>query len=506
MKLKYSLLFVVVILAVIIVFILFLFFYFINVKPFSRAPSLRPSLSQEELKELTFSSFTDLFSGVGWIDQTKTTLYQDRNITAFLFPPKFDFEKLENESSLAAIKQLQFASRQSDGGDVRCLKNKCLVQKDLNLFLEQDGDTRQIDLPSEIKEKNLINVSIGMLDNIWLVGAVEKLNNQYQGKVFYFDGTKFSEVSYPKNEDDLFISKYPGIIGFGGTDNDWLAIYGAYEGMAYRILNPSGLANKDEAVKFQDISRFFGIRVLNEGFQPLVLRAGSGRNTHWYVFNLNKGNPKLIKLFQNKTDEIVGATDLTPLFMPAEIESSSFAVQEVNLGFLKSLFSEENILLAAKLKKLDGKEELWQFRDWGFDKTKPTQITSLNINNYSAEVRTAKIEKLDLTNQGAKMRPVRNLIINKFLQQKKAEGDFAEYKSINTNSAELSNVVNFFLSNNAADWIEANLGQEIVFPQKNGRGLFWRAEFEPDNDSLTSPFLDTLTLHYYVKFLRPVAQ
>ncbi|MFB6212902.1 MAG: hypothetical protein ABEI53_03780, partial [Candidatus Magasanikbacteria bacterium] len=36
------------------------------------------------------SSFTDLFSGVGWIDSKKTTMHHDKVMTAFTFKPVFE--------------------------------------------------------------------------------------------------------------------------------------------------------------------------------------------------------------------------------------------------------------------------------------------------------------------------------------------------------------------------------------------------------------------------------
>ncbi|KKL76524.1 hypothetical protein LCGC14_2044050, partial [marine sediment metagenome] len=382
---------------------------------------------------LVASSFTDLFSGDGWLNKNSTTLYQNRVTTVFTFPPEFEWQKIESTELPYGIDR--FVERREDGSDARCLNNSCLVQKELNLSL----DAYNVALPKSVRVESLVDVSIGALDTVWLIGTVEQKDNTFIGRAFYFNGRQFEEIF---EEDAPFRSKYEGKIGFGGSDENFLVVYGAYEGMAYHIRKGK------EPV---DISRFFGIRVMRRGFQPVVVKSGSGEDTAWYVFSMTENNPKFIKLFQNGTDEIVGVFDLTKSLFITPVKSASFYLNK-NVNTLN-----------AKIMTLSSEEEFWEFTDKGFDKSETFEIVSVNINNYSAEVRRAAISGHDFSDRGTR--------------------------------------VEFYLSNNGEDWFQVELGEMFEFPQKDGRQLLWRAEFIPNGGPHTSPFLDSIRLDYWVRFL-----
>lgn len=396
-----------------------------------------PIITKQNIEEnLTLSSFSDLFSGVGWIDQSGTTMYQDRFSTAFLFPPVISAQKIDAPAERPAERGL-------NGEDTRCIKSKCFSQREFELLYKGGPIT----LPEELAGKQLVNISIGNLDTLLLLGVVVKRDDdKYEGWVFYFDGKNFSKVF--GGDGNPFISSYIGTLGFGGSDNDWLAIYGAYEGIAYRIR---------DGIKPEDLSYFFHPRVMADGFHPVILRtqvANDPLSVIWYVFSLTPGNPKLIKLFQNKTEKIQGAIDLTRLLEPLQnAAKASFAVLSVKSG---------EITLRAKTER-GGNTEWWEIKDGGFDKSEVRTITSANINNYPAELRTANIKEVDLSTSGASFE--------------------------------------FSLSSDGKIWEPAIVGQDISFNGQNRQRLLWRVKFMPDNDPETTPFFDRLRLSYQVKFL-----
>ena len=232
-----------------------------------------------------------------------------------------------------------------------------------------------------------------------------------------------------------FRSRYAGSIGFGGSDDNFVVIYGAYEGQAYYV----------HGGKADNISHLFGIRVMQGGFKPAVLKGDD-----WYVYSLTEGTPKLVKLFQNGGDSIVGGIDLTRSLFQSGVKSALFRLSG-------------NRSLLADVRGPGAAAGSWEFVDKGFDKSAVREIVSVNINNYPAEGVEAVIAKLSALGGGG--------------------------------SAEL------FLKNDDGAWNRAEAGVKITFKNKNGRQLLWRARFIPDNNPYTTPFLDTIQLKYLVRFL-----
>ncbi len=390
-------------------------------------------------EDLVVSSFTDLFSGVGWINQSSTTLYQDVDMTAFMLPPLFTWQTGGGNfynSPIAA----------SDGTVTSCIRQTCLVQDGLSLYVMPASSKQNfktgvsVSLPSIVDKNRLSNVSIGMLDTTWLVGTVERTDAGYVGRMFFLPLTSASKPTLTPvfgGSNPPFTSQYVGTIGFGGSDSDFLAIYGAYEGQGYHIQN--GAAT--------NISRFFGVRVMENGFYPVAFRSGGD----WYVWSLTRGTPKFIKLFQNGTDEIVGGVDLSKELFPSSVDLALFAPAGTRT-------------FIAQLTQRDGEQSFSTFVDKGFDKSTMRQVVSANVSNYPAEVVRAIVDSVETLGYG---------------------GTAALYMKNGTNET----------------WTSAAVGNVVTFQNPHGRQLFWEMTFVPDSNPFTSPYLDTLELGYAVRFL-----
>jgi len=356
--------------------------------------------------QMVDSSFTDLFSGVGWLNQEETTAYHDFVTMGFSFPPEFEWIRIP----YPAVDFLR--------GLENCISGKCLA-------------IEEVQLPSAVREADLVNVTLGVLDNGWLVGTVEQREGQFLGRVFRYDGQSFEDVFKGK----IFYSKYEGEIGFGGEADDFLAVYGAYEGKGYRIRG-------DEV---EDISRFFGIRAMQGGFQPRVIKT----NNSFYVYSLTERKPALLKLFLDEEGEIAGAVDFTNRIFTG--------------GVAKALFAKvERHKLEARIEYSNSRIEFRRFEDLGFSKDEKIWIWSANISNYPARVEKAQIS-----------------------------GDFSR------SGADIQ----FYLSNDSKKWYEVELGKDFEFPNGEGRQLFWRAGISPRGNDYHSPFFDTIRLKYQVQFL-----
>lgn len=376
------------------------------------------------------SSFTDLFSGAGWIDVEKTTMHQNLVSMAFTFPPVFIWETVTTEADGDNFKFRELRENE----DEACIKNKCLVQIQNNIFF----DGSPLMLPDEIRGMELLNLSIGKLEDIWVLGAVIKnkgaTKDEYEGWIFSFDGLNFKKF-LGGDKDNVFVSDYEGFLGFGGTKHNWVVVYGAHEGLAVQIKNN----------QIKDISGFFSIRSMKGGFKPIVLNIQRDDDFVFYVLSDTKTRPKLIKLFTGKTGWIAGVYDYDGLYNLEAINSTAFAVPE---------YSPYTIIFKVPDNKI------WGFIDKGFDKTAIREIVSQNINNYKRVVKAATITALNYSADGAR--------------------------------------ASFFLSNNGKDWIKTDFGAEIFFPDSEGRELFWRAVFEPDQNLKKSPFLGQINISFRV--------
>lgn len=416
------------------------------------------SIPQSADKIESKSTFTDVFSGNGWLNTEKTTVYQDFNMTELSFPPKFEWRKVTEDELKAPISKYNFFKLEQDSSNKRCLSGKCLVQNGNELFF---GD-KLVSLPLELQSRNLLNISIGATDTFWLLGGVFKLNGSYHGLVYKFDGKEFTKVF---NGND-FVSFYPGVFGFGGVRDNWLAIYAAYEGIAWQVRERNGLEF------FNNISRFFPRRLMGESvsftdakekFTSFIPEAVKNGNS-WYVYSLTSGKPKFIKLLEDGEGKIGSAWDLTNVLGLDKIAKSAvFAIDPIgksveikNGSFLALVNSKESEV---------GASEIWRFIDFGFDKSKSLEAVSQNLNNLGGEVTSAEI---------------RNVAIFGNLDTKQPE-------------------IVFFLSNDGENWHEVSTKQEFFFPTDGGSQLFWKARFIADDDFSASAVLDSLTLVYTVR-------
>ncbi len=385
------------------------------------SPSIAPSV-QTQQQNLVYDVLIDLFSGNGWIGGG-TTLYQDMMMTSFLFTPKFTLERSSFSSSAS------FIGRKSDGSDDRCISHRCLTQKGNALTF----DGRQVLLPIEVRNETIVSVSIGSLKSKWPVGIVTKNGDDYSGWLFIFDGSQFKNIQQEGKE--VFLSKYGASIGFGGIDTDWVAVYGSYDGKAVHVRNSA----------ITDISRFFGIRVMSGGFDPEITRTEAGGDITWFVWN-KSGNPKLVKLFENGTNSIVGATDFSLKIGPM-VPSATL------MQFSAS--SNPHIL---DVKISDGGTEYWKFTDEGFDNSSQKEIVSASLTNRLFPVRLAIIPR-------------------------------AEYSDVNDS-------VDFYLSNDGVDWVKTKIGDTVNFKNQNGYKAFWRAVVRPPANKYYSPYLGLIEVNY----------
>ncbi len=428
----------------------------------SSPSSLVASLPAEEL---IFASFSDLFSSNAALEGAGTTMYRDDAATAFLFPPKLVWAESGKSDFLQEVGLPNVESA------VSCVQSVCLSAK--GTVLTKDGAVIQLPIEGGIE-----NVSVDVVGNEWLVGIVRKEGSGYAGYAYRYNGKMFAPI-FPKEK--AFESEYKGVWGFGGAADDFLAVYGAYQGKGYRIRSnspfPKGSTAEPGGIfSVTDLSWLFDVRIMRGGITPGITRVGSGVHTTWYLWNKERNNrPIFIKLFQNGTEDIVGEADLMgtapqgfSYFAIADSRKSDFP-REVRLPNI-DVFPYSLVGYGER----SGIVSVWSIRDEGFKAPPgPVTVTSVNLNNYQAEVPHIL---------------------------KAAFREFSLGPPKDSPTAPAGEALIALAVSNGGIWesIEAG-GKGLWFKNPHGTALKWRMTVTPGTNPEYTPFIGIFDLDYEVK-------
>ncbi|MFA5154973.1 MAG: hypothetical protein WC453_00915 [Patescibacteria group bacterium] len=340
----------------------------------------------------------------------------------------------------AVQKSLQDAAANDFNGpyaDRRCLGNDCLEQKDWELFYND----RYLDLP--LSSSSLTAVSIAGLQKIWLVGLTFRAGEGYRGRAFRFDGREFTEIVTPSP----ITSLYPGLFGFGGEDDDFLVLYSADQGTAYRIRG----GRFTEAI---NISRFFNIRGPLAAFKAEAIKVVNGSDTVWYIYSSTLSRPRLLKLWQNRTAEIVGSLSFDN-FPGSRAKAALFRKLDVSTG---------QIRLAALVRDYRGGEDWQIFSDRGFKNTKPVSLATPALGKLSGG---AAYRIISIANSALDIDPP---------SQDK---------------------VKWLFSTDNKNWRTVPLGRNLEFKTATANSYFFRLDFPASGDKFFSPFISAIFFDYY---------
>jgi hypothetical protein len=401
------------------------------------------NISRKSTLTSSWRSFGDNFSSYAYVSKDETDMFFDEKVTAFSFPPVYSFDSV------------------SGCDDASCgLKASSLITTD------SDSGQKTDKVPSELKGKKINSSHLDKLASVQIASFIVSEGTEERGYVYFFDGRKFTPIITATTESQI-ITKYSrggGTIVAGGDDKDFLILYIGYEGLGFHYKNG----------KLTNISDFFGLRVSDNGFRPYIIKDGKDNNTTWYVLSRTSNKPKLIKLWQNGSENIVGAVDLSTIFDSANGALAAFTVgdrqQEIKFIFKKDGSTNVNapaqILIPGassqteevKIPSSLSPYELRLFSDKGFDNSTDRSIVSVNLNEAQGDITKAKISDIGINGE-AKL----------------------------------------FLSNSSKIFVETKSGEEIDFTL-HGRDLFWRADFPKGSSNQYSPWFDNINyLDYYLQ-------
>lgn len=392
---------------------------------------------------LYFGSFFESFYNKSNIDLEQSNLYIDLTMDAVMFLPDYEWQPIDSLNTqegqyFSALNYNDFDS--PFFYDQVCLKSNCLEQKGNELWF----NNQPLSLPAI--SGRLQAVSIGVVGDIWLVGLVWQENGSYRGQAYRFDGRSFKAI-FP----DVIGSSYAGRFGFGGDEEDFLVIYGARQGQAYRI----------RGKKISDLSQYFSFRPMNGGFQAKVIKFGSGRETTWYVFSLSAGRPRFVKLWQNGSEEIAGAVDLSALVLGTDTKTSALMLRgkDKNNPAFELVVEERGDY---------GETTYHRFFDNGFHSDKPGQIVTLP------------------NSQGGSSFAIRQLSLAEVKVDESSQGGVSLFfSSKDKKTGELG------------EWQAVELGKKSVFRTEEISSYLIKLEFNPLTNKNFSPFVSEMAFNYY---------
>lgn len=358
-------------------------------------------------------SFGDSFSSNAYLDSGETTMFLDEKMTALIFPPIYDFQKTE-----------------------KCSDHSCGLSEPV--MMDSSSQQKPDHIPPALVKENIVSSSLHKLSSKYIASFIVLENGQENVYAYFFDGNKFSAI-VTNSSDVKMKTKYGrggGRVAVGGNDDNFVLIYNGYEGMGIHYYNGEVF----------DISKFLGLRVSDSGFPPYIIKQGEGRKSVWYILSLNSAKPRLIKLWQNNSEEIVGGHDFSYIFKDSSDKLVAFK-SSYKRGELEFLFSSES-----------NEYYLKTFVDKGFDNSQSREALSIDINSSLATVTKAVIREIGLNGNA-----------------------------------------DIFLGNTSDNFLQAENGKEVRFKRPNPE-LFWKIRFPKSGDKDYSPWLEHINyLDYYVQ-------
>lgn len=386
----------------------------------------QPSVNQAPAGEEIFNSFGDSFTALAFINEAKSNMSWDANVSSFSFPPLYNFEKVSASS----------ANPVNPNGEARL--------KVINNQLYYRN--KKLTLPSELKSENILNINVSLIGSRWLVGIVTGTTHDERGWVYFYDpsGQNFSPLITASTAEKIEpkFERLGGTIAFGGLANNFLIVYGGYDGHA--LYYHEG--------KLADVSKFFGLRVSAEGFVPEIISHDNSLGTIFYICSQSAGKPKLIKFWPKNKEELMGAIDFSPLIFSPSLGASSATCE-----FEKNKGSANGINILVNIEKIDGSPtETWRFVDKGYDNSRDREVVSYDIGQgRGLRIRRAVMADLGLDSDG-------------------------NAKIFLTNNPDIS----------SAAWREVKLNEWLDFDELTG-SLFWKATFKAEpNTPDYSPWFD----------------
>ena len=395
-------------------------------------------------------SFGDSFSGLGYIDAEQTDLFIDYNTTAFSFPLVYELKKEEAVAAVPAVKNEE-TDEVSNINSNLCLGSSshwdCLTVRDKTLYLNDEP----LAWPAELLAEKILSVNVQVIRNQesarWLVGVVSGDKSDERGWVYFFNGRDLTPLITDTTAEKIALKHKSsgGKIYFGGSLDDLLILYSGYDGVAFYYHNG----------QLSDVSKFFGLRVMSNGFPAQIIRTANTRGSVFYICSQGGAKFKLIKLWSEEPGKLVGAIDFSHLLYEEGSQTNGCYLDVDSLSLSNELVASSSRPISIYLSFLkNAAPSLWSLADKGFDNSQDRQVTSKDLGR----------------GRGNKIMAA---ILNKI-------------------SLSASDMFKLFLANKADNWQEVSEHKWYNFNSPT-ESLYWRAVFTAKpGDQDYSPWLENL--------------
>mgnify|MGYP001610204440 CR=1 FL=1 len=463
--------------------------------------------SVEEPLNLVESSFTETFSGIGWIDTEKTTAWHDLKTSSFMLPPKYELRELNNFTSL--LSGVEIVNFQKGGYDcvAVCKKGEILVlnpvnKKIVNISPAQTAGYNLVGLDYlanggewvVLGEKDgnakvwIINVSpaeavlreiaaLGAKGDVGIACLRDKclLRNGIDVQLLTFSGSRTSAISGVQ----LPVFDAAGM-QIGRTDAFWLIGFVADNGE-----NEFGRAEYRSSFYKFDGEKF--ARVLEKDFISeyrgdfsfggtsadwlAIYGAYQGQAWHFSAtenymtenwsrfFGIRVMEEKGFKpqILENGGAFYIGAGNSLPKLLKVESNTAtdlSRLLKDFRYNILAE-GSEANSVLIAAIDQ-EGSTRIFMFKNLGFDQSVNRAIYSKSVHSGNP-IWSARFSYIEGT-VGLRL---------------------------------------YFSADGGEEWVEARNGEKTVF-EKSGTDLRWRAILEKQKPKFVTPSLNLLEVKYEV--------
>lgn len=343
---------------IILVALIFISLLFIKEKDIKQVqPAINVSSFKEiySLKDLRgrLGSYTEGFSGRGWNNREKTSVYHDTNSLNISLPIKYEFNEI-------TIQDLNI-KEEKDNSEF-CIKKDCVYLENNKIYAKKKKQTKEqakrVELPFYVS-------AIGKTDSFWLISVMqekdeknlEKKEKKVNAEIYMYDGEKYTKLVGK----EFFNSDYKGQFLLGGTDNEFIA---GYYGLDSKLLR---FKQKETC----DADRWFYkvIDNLNECYQAEDV-------SHWFrsrvgkILDIKFFNYKKHYVFYSTSQPFFGITDNNFLIdLTPELKLDNY--QKVKLEYFN-----DKVLVKTDSKK--GKK-YFEFDFLGFDKSQTVSWVSSSL-------------------------------------------------------------------------------------------------------------------------------
>ncbi len=466
-----------------------------------------PAVPREFASTASQGSFTELFSGTGWLNKEKTDVYQDQKLSSISFPPDYEWQEVSALSD--GLKDETIIAANGNGKEV------VLIAKNGKIFEFKDdtGQIRQVGQTASVQVKNAV-LDYDDSAGVWVVaassgngieagtasrivslnisGSVDDLACANGECLLLADSNiyRFAE----NNPSSAVILPFPKGVPVGG------GIYSVSLGKAKNILLVGGVEKKGSAYSssiFKYSSGSLQSLIINDqslfsSVYPGTIRFGydSENNQILAVYAAYIGQAKL---FQSSIINHQPSTDFSRFFSQRVMDGN---ITPKILKYGNAWWLSSKISQPAKFIRVEGGAGV-DFADTLIRGQQSFELLpGFNPNELYAIVGSQSPKIYRFIDKGYKKD---KKIVWESLRLNRFDNEIISGKFYEIHGGEEDGKIRYYLSNDGGkNWQETKLNETVNFTGK-GNDFRFKVELYPDISKSKTPWLNLISVEYYSK-------